>query len=119
MRVFVCPLVCARLFITFFFVCVRMCLFALGLGLSFFGGIQHFPVDGCSAASCNFGVLTGEDEHMSFYSAILEVQGQRRSPSKMVGGVKSHLESNPIPARDAQRAQTNLVCNRTQRSHRD
>ena len=34
-------------------------------------------------------------------------------------GVKSHLESNPIPARDAQRAQTNLVCNRTQRSHRD
>ena len=40
----------------------------------FFGGIQHSPVHGCSAVSCNFGVLTGEDEHMSFYSAILLVQ---------------------------------------------
>ena len=30
----------------------------------------------------------------------------RRSPSKMVGGAKSHLESNPIPTRDARRAQT-------------
>ena len=39
--------------------------------------------------------------------------------SKMVGGVKLHLESNPIPARDAQRAQTYLVCTRTQRLHRD
>ena len=35
----------------------------------FFGVSQHSPVDGCSAASCNFGVLPG-DEHMSFYSAI-------------------------------------------------
>ena len=32
----------------------------------------------------------------------------------MVGGVKSRLESNPIPARDTQRAQTNLVHTRTQ-----
>ena len=45
--------------------------FALGHGVSFFGGTQHSPVDGCSAVSCNFGVLAGEDEHMSFYSAIL------------------------------------------------
>ena len=37
---------------------------------------------------------------------ITHVQGQRRSPRKMVGGAKLHLESNPIPARDAQRAQT-------------
>ena len=36
------------------------------------GGIQHSPVDSCSAASCNFGVLLGEDEHISFYSTILE-----------------------------------------------
>ena len=28
-------------------------------------------VNGCSAASCNFGVLTGEDEHTSFYSTML------------------------------------------------
>ena len=43
------------------------------------------------------------------------VQGQRRSPSKMIGGAKSRLESNSIPARDTQRAQTNLVHTRTQR----
>ena len=35
------------------------------------------------------------------YLVIPHIQGQRRSPSKMVGGVKSHLESNSIPARDA------------------
>ena len=34
------------------------------------------------------------------------IHGQRRSPSKTVAEVKSHLESNPIPTRDAQRAQT-------------
>ena len=33
----------------------------------------------------------------------------------MVGGAKSHLESNPIPATEAQRAQTKLVCTKTQR----
>ena len=38
--------------------------------VSFSGGIQHFPVDGCSAASCNFGVFSGEDECTPFYSAI-------------------------------------------------
>ena len=32
----------------------------------------------------------------------------------MVGGANTCLESNPIPARDAQRAQTTLVCTRTQ-----
>ena len=45
--------------------------FALGHGVSFFGGIQHSAVDGCSAASCNFGVLAGEDECISFYSTVL------------------------------------------------
>ena len=40
---------------------------------------------------------------------ILHAQGQRRSPSKMVGGANSSSESSPIPARDTQRAQTNLV----------
>ena len=46
--------------------------FALGCGVSFFGGIQHSLVNGCSAVSCNFGVLTGEKECMSFYSATYE-----------------------------------------------
>ena len=45
--------------------------FSLGHGIYFFGGIQHSPVDSCSAASCNFGVFTGEDEHTSFYTTIL------------------------------------------------
>ena len=47
--------------------------FALGhmvFLFSFFYGIQHFPVD-YSVASCNFAVLTGEDECMSFCYAIL------------------------------------------------
>ena len=47
--------------------------FAHGCGVSFYGGIQHSAVDGCSAVSYNFGVLAGEDECMSFYSAIMWV----------------------------------------------
>ena len=34
----------------------------------FSGGIQHSPVNSCSARSCSFGVLTGENEHTSLYS---------------------------------------------------
>ena len=41
--------------------------FALGNGVSFWGGIEHSPVNGFSAVSCNFAGLTGEDEHTSFY----------------------------------------------------
>ena len=37
---------------------------------------------------------------------IPHVRGQRRSPRKTVGGAKLHLESNPIPTRNAWRAQT-------------
>ena len=48
-----------------------------------------------------------------------EAKKQRRSPRKTVGGAKLHLESNPIPARDAQRAETNFVCTRTQGPHRN
>ena len=50
---------------------------------------------------------------------IPHVQGQRRSPGKTVGGAKSHLEANPVPSREAQWAQTNLVCTRSQRPQRD
>ncbi|KAB0337496.1 hypothetical protein FD755_025590, partial [Muntiacus reevesi] len=43
--------------------------FTLEIGISFiffsFSGIQH-SVHGCTAASCNFGVHTGEDEHLNF-----------------------------------------------------
>ena len=49
--------------------------------------------------------------HWSDFEEMPIDQGQRRSLSKMVGGAKSSLESNPIPARSTKRAQTILVCN--------
>ena len=49
---------------------------ALDMGYLFLGGIQHSPVDGCLAASCNFEVLT-EDEGRSFYSTILQLANVR------------------------------------------
>ena len=52
--------------------------FALGRGVSFFGGIPHSPVDGCFTESCNFGVLAGEDDRMSFYSAIFPLISHHR-----------------------------------------
>ena len=53
-------------------------------------------------------VCAGEEaaQPWSNFEAVPHTQGQRRSPRKMVGGAKSCLESNTIPARDAQRAQT-------------
>ena len=53
------------------------------------------------------------------YEETPHIQGQRRSPSKKAGGANLHLESNPIPDRDARRAQTSLVHTRTQGPHRD
>ena len=53
------------------------------------------------------------------FEEIPHIQGQRTRPSYTIGGAKSRLKSNPIPARDVQRAQTNLVHSRTQRPHRD
>ena len=47
--------------------------FALWRGISFFAGIPHSPANGCSTVSCNFGVLSREDERTSFSSAILRV----------------------------------------------
>ena len=44
---------------------------------------------------------------------IPHVHGQRRSHSKMVEGVKMHLESNPISTNDAQRAQTKPFAHQT------
>ena len=49
------------------------------MGYIFFGGIQHSPVDGRSVVSSNFGVLSGEDVHMYFYSTILNVPASVRS----------------------------------------
>ena len=49
-------------------------------------------------------------ENVSHQKKISHIQGQRISPSKMLGGVKSLLESNPLPTRDAQRVETKRVC---------
>ena len=46
-----------------------------GCGVSFFGGIQFSPVNGCSAAGCDFGVLTGQDEHMSYSTILFMLSG--------------------------------------------
>ena len=46
--------------------------FVLGCGLSFLGGFQYLPVNGCSTASCNVCALAGEVEKMFFYSTILK-----------------------------------------------
>ena len=43
----------------------------------------------------------------------------KEKPQQDSRGAKPQLESNPIPARDAQRAQTNLVCTTTQTPRRD
>ena len=46
--------------------------FFFGRGLSFFGGSQRPPANGCSTASCwTASVLTGEDDRWSLYSSIL------------------------------------------------
>ena len=66
--------------------------FALGYGVSIYGEIQHSPVGGYSAVSCNFGVLSGEDEHTLFYCTILCVRRRKR-----VNRRQSNQASNQIP----------------------
>ena len=45
-----------------------LCLWMWGI---FFGKFQCFPVNDCSAVSCDSGALVRGSEHTSFYSAIL------------------------------------------------
>ena len=44
---------------------LQSCCNSLDVRYLLFGGLQHPPVNGCSTASCNFGVLAGGDEHTS------------------------------------------------------
>ena len=53
------------------FVASALCLDMGGLS---FGGFHRLPADGCSAASWNFGVLTGEYGHKSSYSTTLDLR---------------------------------------------
>ena len=50
-----------------------LCSWTWGIFFFFFGGIQCSPVNDCLAESCSFGVLAGEDECKSLYSAIFQV----------------------------------------------
>ena len=70
-------------------------------------------VEGCALIfSCeNFKIATHcrtprQENVGSHQKKMPQVQGQRTSPPKMVGGTKLLLETNPIPARDPGRAQT-------------
>ena len=46
--------------------------FVFGHEASVFGGFQCSPVDCCSTASCNFGILAGGDKPTFFYPAVLD-----------------------------------------------
>ena len=66
-----------------------------GHGVSFFGEVQHSPINGCSAVSCNFGVLTGEDEHTSFYFTTLRIlPNGTLHPSILTASVTSVKDSH-------------------------
>ena len=58
---------------------------------TFFGGFQHPPINGCSTASCDLGVLTGGGEHTSFYSAILASMSSLARPER--GVASAHPQS--------------------------
>ena len=79
---------------------------------SFLCPFSFFNKTLCSAEAAAAWRWSGREE-------IPHAQWQMRSPSKMVKGANLCLESNPILARDTQRAQTNAVCTRTQGPHRD
>ena len=82
-------------------------------------GSEEIPhIQGQRSPSKMVGAGVAAAQHSSDSEEIPHFQELRRSPSKTVGRAKSRLESNPIAARDAERAQTNLVCTRSQRPHR-
>ena len=51
--------------------------FVFGHAASILGRFQDPPVGGCSTVGCDFGALVGGNEHMSFYSTILNWKGQK------------------------------------------
>ena len=75
-----------------------------------------------SPVLCNFlwlyGGVSGDLRRMlDATKKIRHVQGQRRSPRKMVEGGKLHLESNPIASEMLRGLKQNLA--HTRRPHRD
>ena len=89
------------------------------LVLNLFLGTYILHIQGQRGPSKTIGAGVPAAQHWNDFEEIPHIQGQRRNPSKMVGGAKFHLESKTTPTRNAQKAQTNLVCTRTRRYHRD
>ena len=69
--------------------------FALGCGLSFFGGIQHSAVDHSSTVIYNFGVLTGEDKHLFFCHLVKIRSTEYNSPGLRPFEVGFHCHHYP------------------------
>ena len=63
--------------------------FGIGCGGIIFSGIKHSSVDGRSAMSGNFGILTKENKCMSYYSIILALIPHHN-------GVITYLESENL-----------------------
>ena len=67
---------------------------SLDVGYLFLGRFQHPPIDGCPTASCDFGVLEGADELISFYSAIL-ISLLKKKKGYMYSATAKSLQSCP------------------------
>ena len=68
-------------------------------GLALIFSFENFKIATCFWKTINRRML---DPTKKRYPTS---KGKGEAPKKMVGGVKSHLESNPIPSRDAWRPQ--------------
>ena len=70
--------------------------------------IPHIQGQRSSSKLVGTGAVAVAVRCLSDCEEIPLIQEQRTSPSYIVGGTKLHLESNPTPTRNTQRAQTNL-----------
>ena len=66
-----------------------------------FGEFQHPPVNGCLTASCNFGALTGGDEHMgktvSCFGGRTLLSSVQFSRSVVSDSLRSHESQHTRP----------------------
>ena len=66
-----------------------------------FGEFQHPPVNGCLTASCNFGALTGGDEHMgktvSCFGGRTLLSSVQFSRSVVSDSLRSHESQHSRP----------------------
>ena len=77
-------------------------------------------VEGCALIFFSKNTKIATNDHQqenvgSHQKKIPHIQGERRTPNKMLGGAQSCLKSNLRPARDAWRAQTQPCMHQDQR----